>query len=79
MKSKNACHRIVLAGEEGCRVLYCEDCKVAELEIGAMSLRLEMQAFDTLAAMVQQAEKRLALVKAATLQDRFTARSGNVH
>ena len=79
MKSKKPCHRIVLAGEEGCRVLYCEDCKVAELEIGAMSLRLEIQAFDTLVAMVQQAEKRLALVKAATLQDRFAARSGNVH
>jgi hypothetical protein len=79
MRPKNACHRIVLAGEEGCRVLYCEDCKVAELEIGAMSLRLEAHAFDTLAHMVKQAENRLEVIRAARLQNGFTARSGNVH
>lgn len=79
MRPKNACHRIVLAGEEGCRVLYCEDCKVAELEIGAMSLRLETHAFDTLAEMVKQAEIRLEILKAARSQNGFTARSGNVH
>jgi hypothetical protein len=79
MKASKPCHRIVLAGEEGCRVLYCEDCNVAELEIGAMSLRLEAHAFESLARMVRQAEQRLALVKAAGLQERFNARSGNVH
>ena len=79
MKSSNTCHRIVLAGEAGCRVLYCEDCKVAELEIGAMSLRLEAHAFESLAVMVRQAEQRLALAKATRLEERFNARSGNVH
>jgi hypothetical protein len=79
MKSSKTCHRIVLAGEEGCRVLYCEDCKVAELEIGAMSLRLETHAFESLAVMMRQAEQRLALAKAARLEERFNARSGNVH
>lgn len=79
MKPENACHRVVLAGEAGCRVLYCEDCQVAELEIGAMSLRLETPAFDTLAAVMQAAETRLARLKAARLEDGFIARSGNVH
>lgn len=79
MKSTKACHRIVLAGEEGCRVLYCEDCKVAELEIGAMSLRLEAHAFNTLAGMVKQAEDRLSILKEAKMQNGFNARLGNVH
>lgn len=79
MKSSNICHRIVLAGKEGCRVLYCEDCKVAELEIGAMSLRLEAHAFESLAVMMRQAEQRLALAEATRLEERFNARSGNVH
>jgi hypothetical protein len=79
MKSSNTCHRIVLAGEEGCRVLYCEDCKVAELEIGAMSLRLEAHAFESLAVMMRHAEQRLALAKATRLEERLNARSGNVH
>jgi hypothetical protein len=46
--SSNTCNRIVLAGAHGCRVLYCEECKVAEVEMGALSLRLEMQAFNSL-------------------------------
>lgn len=85
MKPQTVCRRIVLAGETGCRVVYCEDCQVAELEVGAVSLRLEKQAFDTLAAVLQAAGGRLAKLKvtgeaeAAALEDGFTVRYGNVH
>ena len=85
MKAQTVCRRIVLAGEAGCRVVYCEDCQVAELEVGAVSLRLEKQAFDRLAAVLQDARDHLAKLKVAgeaettVLEDGFTVRYGNVH
>jgi len=54
------CKRIVLAGTEGCCVSYCEDCHVAEIEIGAVSMRLEVHAFSSLSQMLQEAQARLA-------------------
>lgn len=59
------CKRMILAGTEGCRVTYCEDCRVAEIEIGAVSMRLEMQAFSNLNQMLQEAQARLAVLDAA--------------
>jgi hypothetical protein len=60
-----SCKRVILAGAEGCRVTYCEDCRVAEVEIGAVSLRLEMQAFSSLSQMIQEAQSRLRVLDAA--------------
>lgn len=44
MDSKNH-SKTVLAGETGCRVVYCADCGVAEIEVGSVSLRLKEEAF----------------------------------
>lgn len=41
MSKDEACKRILLAGADGCRIVYCEGCGVAELELGAISVRLE--------------------------------------
>ncbi len=59
------CKRFILAGAEGCRVTYCEDCRVTEIEIGAVSLRLEMQAFTSLSQMLQEAQSKLTALDAA--------------
>lgn len=56
----NPCKRILLAGVDGCRVSYCEDCQVAEIEVGALSLRLEMHAFANLSDILQEANAKLA-------------------
>lgn len=45
----------MLAGEAGCRVLYCRSCNVAELELGSVSMRLEEKAFRALVDMMQEA------------------------
>jgi hypothetical protein len=45
MNSKTQCSKTVLAGESGCRVTYCHDCRVAEIEVGSVSLRLKEDAF----------------------------------
>lgn len=65
MKSLSSCNRVVLAGRNGCRVLYCENCNVAEIEVGSLSLRLEIQAFNTLGEMMQEAMQRLAIMSGA--------------
>jgi hypothetical protein len=67
MESSNSCHRIVLAGNSGCRVLYCEECNVAEVEVGALSLRLEMTAFNSLGEMLQEAMNKLTQYRMQTL------------
>jgi len=37
---ENTCEKIVLADSMGLRLIYCKDCNVVELEIGAVTLRL---------------------------------------
>ena len=48
MRQDEACRRILLAGADGCRIVYCEGCGVAELELGAISVRLELNALHNL-------------------------------
>lgn len=79
MKTANNCRRVVLAGGEGCRVLYCEECNVAEVEVGALSLRLEAHAFNSLAEMMQEAAARLAIHCANKSHSQFTTSVKNVH
>lgn len=79
MKSSNNCKRVVLAGSDGCRVLFCEECNVAEVEVGALSLRLEAHAFHTLGELLQEATAKLAVFNAAKSRNAFRTRTENVH
>jgi len=65
MKPEKSCDRILLAGNEGCRILYCESCNVAELEIGALSLRLEINAFQTLHELICESLQKISMVQQA--------------
>jgi len=79
MKPANSCKRVVLAGQDGCRVLYCEECNVAELEVGALSLRLDMHAFNTLHELLQEAAAKVAVFNAAKAEHELMAGVRNVH
>ena len=70
-KSINTCKRIQLAGGESCNV--------AELELGAMSLRLEPAALQGLAEVLQQARAALALLAAVEPQRIAHQGAGHVH
>jgi len=59
MNKTKQCKRVVLAGTAGCQVVYCPDCEIAELEIGAMNIRLEEAVFRTLVGMMNSAAKSL--------------------
>ena len=79
MTPEKTCNRIMLAGGPGCRILYCEECNVAELEIGSLSLRLDVQAFDTLAGMAQEGIAKLALLNEAKAHAKLVTGIRNVH
>jgi hypothetical protein len=42
MNKDETCKRIMLAGTDGCKIIYCEACNIAEMELGAISVRLEL-------------------------------------
>jgi hypothetical protein len=57
--SENICEKIVLADSMGLRLIYCKDCNVVELEIGAVSLRLCPDAVQRMANMLMKASLKL--------------------
>ena len=59
MNTKSQCSKTVLAGETGCQVTYCRDCRVAEVEIGSVSLRLKEDALRQLRLLMADAVVRL--------------------
>ncbi|MEZ0232973.1 MAG: hypothetical protein ACAH12_09040 [Methylophilaceae bacterium] len=79
MKPANACKRVVLAGNDGCRILFCEECNIAEVEVGALSLRLDVQAFNTLSELLQEAASKVAIFNAAKAQNEVISGVRNVH
>jgi hypothetical protein len=71
MKKEETCKRILLAGTEGCRVIYCEACNIAEMELGAISVRLEFSAIHNLQAVLAQAAMKLSVLKAIRVSPDF--------
>lgn len=63
MATDNLCHRILLAKNQGCKVIYCEECDVTELEIGAISLRLASESIEQLYAVLKEANDKLIVYK----------------
>lgn len=61
---KTQCSKTVLAGENGCRVIYCHHCQVAEIEIGSVSLRLKKDAFRQLRHLMGTAVDSLDVLEA---------------
>jgi hypothetical protein len=71
MGKQESCKRVVLAGAEGCRIIYCEGCNVAEMELGAISVRLELNAIHNLQAVLAQATVKLSVLKALRVSPGF--------
>lgn len=46
MSEKTMCKKFLLSGQTGFRVHYCETHRTIELEIGAMSLRMDEDALE---------------------------------
>jgi hypothetical protein len=71
MNEAQACKRIKLAGSEGCNVIYCEACAVAEVTIGAMSVRVDLDSLYDLQAVLTESLMKLSVLKATTVSPDF--------
>lgn len=71
MKKDEQCRRILLAGADGCKIIYCEGCEVAEMELGALSVRLELSALHNLQVVLGQAAVKLSILKAIKVSPGF--------
>jgi hypothetical protein len=79
MKHETSCRRILLAGVGGCRVIYCSDCDVTEVELGAMSLRLKAEDLVELQAVLAQACRQLATLKVGECLENLNHRHVDLH
>ena len=52
-------------------IVYCEGCGVAELELGAISVRLELNALHNLQTVLYQASMKLSVLKALKVSPDF--------
>lgn len=53
------CDKLILAESAGIRLIYCKNCNVIELEIGAISLRLSPEHTQQIANTMMKASLRL--------------------
>ena len=53
------CEKIELANSCGVRLIYCQDCQVVELEIGAISVRLSPDVIQRIANVMMKASLQL--------------------
>lgn len=75
----NDCKKVILAGNDGCRVMYCELHQVAELEIGALSLKLDVEAFSSLNELINEATQKIAVIhQARNIQDNLMRKLKNM-
>jgi hypothetical protein len=79
MRQDDSCKRILLAGADGCRIIYCEGCEVAEMELGAISVRLELSAMHNLQAVLGQAAQKISVLKAMRVSADFRFDKQDLH
>ena len=58
------CEKIELANSCGVRLIYCQDCQVVELEIGAISVRLCPDVIQRIANVMMKASLQLEHIMA---------------
>ena len=64
LKNDPACEKIELANSCGVRLIYCQDCQVVELEIGAICVRLCPDVIQRMANVMMKASLELEHVAA---------------
>lgn len=79
MQNDQACEKIELANSCGVRLIYCQDCQVVELEIGAISVRLCPDVIQRIANVMMKASLRLEHIAAANKALPQNARPQMIH
>ena len=71
MSPKNQHARILLAKNTSGSIAFCEACDVVEMEIGAISLRIDAESLEALSTLLKDADVRLSyyrLEKASVME-----------
>ena len=79
LKNDPVCEKIELANSCGVRLVYCQDCQVVELEIGAISVRLCPDVIQRMANVMMKASLELEHVAAVSKQQPTHARPQMIH
>ena len=69
--SQSDCTKIELANSLGVRLLYCKNCEVVELEIGAISIKLSPDMIQRMANVMMKASLKLEHVNATSKSQTF--------
>ena len=75
MTPKNQHARILLAKNTAGAVAFCESCDVVEMEIGAISLRIDAESLEALSILLKDADVRLSYyrLEKASIMERQAA------
>ena len=57
--SNEPCDKLILADGAGTRLIYCKNCDIVELEMGAISLRFSAEQIQQIANVIMKASLRL--------------------
>jgi hypothetical protein len=79
VQNDSACEKIELANSCGIRLIYCQDCQVVELEIGAICVRLCPDVIQRMANVMMKASLELEHVAAMNTQPPIHARPQMIH
>lgn len=73
------CEKVELASAMGLRMIYCNDSKVVELEIGAVSLRLRPDVVQRIANIMMKASLKLDLISELTSKKETLSEAQMIH
>lgn len=79
VKNDPSCEKIELANSCGVRLIYCQDCQVVELEIGAICVRLCPDVIQHMANVMMKASLKLEHVAAISNKLPSHARPQMIH
>lgn len=71
--------KVVLAGDGETNLVFCENCQIAELTIGGVSVRLTEKALHQIHTVMHEGLMKLSVLKATAVSDDFDYDSLNLH
>ncbi len=79
LKTYQQCEKIELAETAGFRVIYCSNCQVVELEVGALSLRLTPEMAQHFANVLMKGSLKLERLTQSGMYQKPMMEAGALH
>jgi hypothetical protein len=79
VQNNQECKKIELTNSYGIRLIYCQDCQVVELEIGAISIKLCPDVIQRIANVMMKASLQLDHIAANNREQPHHVRPQMIH